>query len=89
MGGFHVGFSERGRYLNGYVSEARVWTRALTPNELQNNLCYVDPTTKGLLAYWRFNGAESGVNVTDLTGHGHTAVAAKTINYVEGVRCPE
>lgn len=88
LGGFHIGFSERGRYLNGYISEARVWTKALTPTQLQNNLCYVDPTTSGLLAYWRFNGAD-GVNVTDLTGHGYTAVAAKTITYVQGVRCPD
>ena len=25
------------RYFNGYVSEARVWKRALTPTELKNN----------------------------------------------------
>lgn len=87
MGGFHIGFSERGRFLNGYVSEARVWGKALNSAQLQENLCYVDPTSDGLVAYWRFNGDEEG-RVTDLTGHGHTAVANSGITYVQGVRCP-
>lgn len=87
-GGFYLGYSAGGRKLNGYISEARVWTRALTATELQNNLCYVDPTSAGLLAYWRFNGDATGNNVTDLTGHGHTAVAASAISWVSGVRCP-
>jgi hypothetical protein len=88
-GGFHIGFSADGRLLNGYVSEARVWTRALTAKELQNNLCYVDPTSKDLLAYWRFNGADqAGTGITDLTGHGYTAVASRAISWVPGVRCP-
>lgn len=87
-GGFHIGYSAGSRYLNGYISEARVWTKALTPTELQNNMCYVDPTSNGLLAYWRFNGDITGNDVTDLTGHGYTAVASNTITWVPGVRCP-
>lgn len=86
--GFLIGRSAGGRYLNGYVSEARVWTKALTATELQNNLCYVDPTSTGLLAYWRFNGDITGNQVADLTGNGHTAIANNTITWVQGVRCP-
>ena len=44
-----------GRQLKGYISEARVWAKALNGNDLKNNMCYVDPATDGLLAYWRFN----------------------------------
>lgn len=87
-GGFHIGFSAGGRLLNGYVSEARVWTKALTASELQNNLCIVDPAAKDLLAYWRFNAADASGNVTDLTGHGYTAIAARTPVWVPGIRCP-
>lgn len=87
-GGFHVGYSAGGRLLNGYVSEARVWTRALTAKELQNNLCYVDPGSDGLLAYWRFNELDTDGTVQDLTGHGHKAVAARAVSFVTGVRCP-
>ncbi len=86
--GFHIGRSAGGRYLNGYISEARVWTKALTQNELRNNLCYVNPTSTGLLAYWRLNGDITGNSVTDLTGNGHTAVANNTITWIPGVRCP-
>ncbi len=42
------------RRFNGMVSEARVWKRALTPIELLNNQCYVNPATaEGLIGYWR------------------------------------
>lgn len=87
--GFLIGRSANSRYLNGAISEARVWTRALTPVELQANMCYVSPTSPGLLAYWRFNGDITGNEVPDLTGHGYTAIANNTITWIPGVRCPE
>jgi hypothetical protein len=87
-GGFHIGYSADGRLLNGYVSEARVWTTALTSAQLINNLCYVDPTSKDLLAYWRLNEVDGSGNATDLTGHGYTAVAFKPVVFIQGVRCP-
>jgi hypothetical protein len=86
-GGFHIGYSADGRKLDGYVSEARVWSKALTAGQLQENLCYVNPAAEGLVAYWRFNDSD-GRNVPDLTGHGHTAVASENITWITGVRCP-
>jgi len=86
--GFHIGYSAGSRYFNGAISEVRVWTRALTQKELQNNLCYVPPASNGLLAYWRFNGDINGNTVADLTGHGHSAVGNNTITWVPGVKCP-
>ena len=63
-----------GRQLKGYISEARVWAKALNGNDLKNNMCYVDPATDGLLAYWRFNEKADGKKVEDdLTGHGYKA----------------
>lgn len=78
--GFHLGASySRGRTLNGYLAECRVWTRALSQSEIANNMNYVDPTSDGLLAYWRMNAWEPTEDgrkniVRDLTGHGHDAI---------------
>ncbi|MBP1618939.1 MAG: hypothetical protein H6Q14_2766 [Bacteroidetes bacterium] len=87
-GGFHIGFSETGRLLDGYVSEARVWSKALTQNELQDNLCYVDPASENLVAYWRFNDVDEEGNIPDLSGHGHLAEpSSKSLTWVEAVKC--
>ncbi|BFK95951.1 DUF1735 and LamG domain-containing protein [Alistipes onderdonkii] len=83
-GGFYLGASYGGgRTLNGYVAECRVWTRALSQSEIANNMNYVDPTSDGLLAYWRMNAwvpndSGSGNIVRDLTGHGYDAVGGSS-----------
>lgn len=87
-GGFAIGNSCSNRIMNGYLSEVRIWQRELSPVELKNNQCYVDPASPGLIAYWRFNGSE-GTTVPDLTGHGYDAIANGTINWLENVKCPE
>lgn len=66
------------RPLMGYLAECRVWTRALSQSEIANNMNYVDPTSEGLLAYWRMNewtpNPDGGGNIVpDLTGHGYDA----------------
>lgn len=88
-GNFYFGYSAGGRRLRGYISEARVWTRALSASELQSNLCFVNPTAPGLLAYWRFSSVDSNGNIPDLTGHGFDAVPSNAITWVDGVRCPK
>lgn len=88
--GFWFGQSCGGRRLNGAISEARFWTRALTMQEIQDNACYVDPKTPGLLAYWRFNAVqEDGKTVRDETGNGFDAIATTTnIQWIDNVKCP-
>lgn len=89
--GFNIGAAsvyQSGRPLDGYVAEARVWTRALNGSEIANlkELVTVDPQSPGLLAYWKMNEAESAPRtnylnpvyytenkVVDITGHGFDA----------------
>lgn len=92
--GFYIGQSANDdRYMNGWVSEARVWATARSAAELKNNVCWVDPLSEGLVAYWRFNEtAEAGSKiVTDLTGNGYHAKFAgwNAPSFVTGIRCPE
>ena len=88
MDGFHIGYSERGRLMDGVVSEARVWNRALSPIELVNNQCYVDPASEGLVCYWRLDGLVDGV-FQDLTGNGnHGIPSTENLTWYEGLKCP-
>ena len=77
------------RFFDGYISECRIWNVARTPAELEDGICYVDPTSKGLIAYWRFDGeTQEDGSVLDITGHGYNAVPWGTINYVDHQKCP-
>jgi Domain of unknown function (DUF1735). len=95
---FSIGISANAtvRRWNGYLSETRVWKKALSRAEISNNMCYVDPTTPGLVAYWRFDGSTTNENVVitsgtnagtyprtvilDHTGNGYNAVPYNTTN---------
>lgn len=88
MDGFWFGQSCGGRYLDGAISEARFWTRALTLNEIQDNACYVDPKSEGLLAYWRFNAVQEDGRVLDETGNGFDAIPHGSYTWIENVKCP-
>ena len=75
------------RPLDGYLAEARVWTRALSANEIANvkDLVVVDPQSPDLLAYWKMDECEKtnyqdpnsswtiNNKIVDQTGHGYDA----------------
>jgi hypothetical protein len=63
-GAFAIGQSLGSRFFDGELRETRVWSIARTPEEINNYRCDVDPSTLGLVAYWRFNDGE-GVVVKD------------------------
>lgn len=90
---FTIGISagQTSRCLNGMIAEARVWAKARTAAELKNNMCFIDPTSEGLVAYWRFNAIKETKDISDLTGNGYSAVYKgwSALKYVEGVHCPE
>lgn len=70
---FWIGYSyDDKRYLDGMISEARMWNRALTMEEIQaeNHFYKVDPASAGLVAYWKFDEGEGNV-VKDHTACGN------------------
>lgn len=68
---FFIGRSwSDGRGIQARMAEFRIWTKARTQAEIQDNIYLVDPKSEGLLAYWKMNTAE-GNKVMDATGNGH------------------
>lgn len=80
---FYVGKSyDDNRYIEGAISECRVWNRVLTQDEIQgkDHFYMVAPDSPGLAAYWKFNEG-GGQIIADHTGNGNTIVANKTITW--------
>ena len=77
--------------LDSRSPEAEAIVPAVTPADLLNNICYVDPHTPGLIAYWRFCGTDQQEDgsILDQTGHGYNAVAKNgTPSWVPNHKCP-
>lgn len=58
------------QYFRGRIAEIRVWDRALSPAEIQGNLCGCDPQADGLRAYWKLNEGDGHI-FHDNTGNGY------------------
>lgn len=81
--GFNIGKSyDENRWLEGSITECRVWNRILTADEIKSKDHYyvVSPDSEGLQAYWKFNEG-SGQVVADHSGNGNTVVANKPITW--------
>lgn len=85
-GGFYFGRSANGRPLDGYISEAKIWSKALSKSEIVNGVCGIDPTSAGLLGYWKFNEGKGNI-ASDISGNGYDAVANGTVTWLPNVRC--
>lgn len=73
--GFCIGRSwNDNRWWPGEISECRVWNKVLTEEDInsRNHFYYVDPSSEGLVAYWKFNEGD-GVVINDQTGNGNHA----------------
>lgn len=82
---FFIGQSDGKRRLNGSMSYARVWNKALNASEISGNIANgVDFNASGLTAYWMFVGSSvKGVkptNFTSLAPKDFTAVANSEIS---------
>ncbi|MDE6779032.1 MAG: hypothetical protein K2J51_06165 [Alistipes sp.] len=56
---FWIGYAYNAeRYWPGYMSEVRIWNRALSKEEInaENHFYQVDPESEGLVGYWKLNG---------------------------------
>ncbi|MGM9812844.1 MAG: BT_3987 domain-containing protein [Muribaculaceae bacterium] len=69
--GYHLG--------NTMMSELRLWRKARTQNEIVNNMYLCDPTSDGLVFYFKFNEG-SGNTFIDATGHGYD-ISTPDVNY--------
>lgn len=76
-----------GRPFDGIITEVRLWDRVLSPLEIKNNECYVDPNTEGLMGYWRMNEIENGTTVKDLSPNHFDAVGGGGSGF-EPTKCP-
>lgn len=64
-------YTNNGYHLGSTMySEMRLWKKARTQNEILNNMYVCDPTTSGLVFYYKFNEGE-GCTFHDVTGHGY------------------
>ena len=87
---FWIGYSyNQDRYLDGMMSEVRIWKKALTEEEIngENHFYSVKPNAEGLAAYWKFDDAV-GKTVKDYTSNGNDLTAAKDLTWID-VALPE
>lgn len=84
----YVGYSyDATRYLPGEISELRIWNVQRTADEIVTNMYTVDPTTEGLIAYWKFNEG-TGNSIHDYTEHGNDLSGSGSVEWVN-VELPE
>lgn len=60
----------------GAMSEVRLWNKVRTQAEISNNMYAVNPTTEGLVSYWKID--TEGYQFVDETGNGRTLKMTKT-----------
>lgn len=68
-------------FMNGEMDDLRFYNKALTLDEIKADMdAIVDGTTDGLVAAYDFTDI-SGVEVPDISGHGHTGTLVNFPNY--------
>ena len=86
--GCYVGRSyDESRWRPGEISELRIWNIQRTQEQIASSMYTVDPTTPGLLAYWKFNEGSGNV-INDATGNGTNLTGEGTPTWVN-VELPE
>ncbi|MGL4518942.1 MAG: DUF1735 and LamG domain-containing protein [Phocaeicola sp.] len=81
--GFWIGHSyNRGRWLEGDITECRVWNRVLTQEEINatDHFYEVAPASEGLIGYWKFDEG-AGNSIADYSGLGNHATAVEALSW--------
>ncbi|MEY8758473.1 endo-beta-N-acetylglucosaminidase H [Chryseobacterium tongliaoense] len=79
---------DNSRTLNGLLDEFRVWKKALTTQEITNNMCAIAANTPGLEANWKMDEG-SGNGALDATSNTHfaTLINMSDSNWKTDVAC--
>ena len=72
---------------NSYYSEVRLWKKARSQKEIQNNMYSCDPTTPGFIFYYKFNEGQ-GFKFKDWSGNGNDATTKDNLvpTWIQDVR---
>ena len=75
---------------NIMFTEARIWSVVRTPEQIANNMTFVNANSEGLEGYWRINRAtysevEGAHQFEDLTGNGHPLVTSTSFTWNENI----
>ncbi len=73
--GCYIGKSyDDNRWLSADIAEVRIWNVQRTAEQIAKNPYEVDPSSDGLVAYWKFNEG-AGSTIKDYTGNGNNITA--------------
>ncbi len=77
------------RPLNGMIAEARVWSVARTPEQINESMYGIENPQNDatLLGYWKFNEGE-GNTVKDYSQYGNNGEAKSDLTWPDGIEIP-
>lgn len=81
--GFWIGHSYNAdRWLEGNISEVRIWNKVLTKEEInaKDHFYEVLPHSEGLVSYWKFDEG-AGTSIHDYSGNENHATALKALTW--------
>ncbi len=81
--GFWIGHSyNRDRWLEGNISEVRIWNKVLTSEEInaKDHYYQVEPDADGLVSYWKFDEG-AGTAIHDYSGNENNATAVESLTW--------
>lgn len=81
--GFWIGHSYNDeRWLEGNISEVRIWNKMLTKEEInaKDHFYEVAPHSEGLVAYWKFDEG-AGTSIHDYSGNENHAIAVNALTW--------